>query len=227
MTKPKKGQIAIVDYGLGNIFSIKQACKHVGGNPFITSSSKELMEAEAVILPGVGAFGDAMNSIIRLDLVSPLREMAASGKIIFGICLGMQLLMTESLEFGKHKGLDIVQGRVNRFEKPIKIKNRTLKIPHVAWSRILKNADTVDLWKRSPLEGLSDGEYMYFIHSYYVKPKNKEVVLSLSKYGNIEFCSSLQYGNVFGCQFHPERSGLSGLLIYQNIVSWMKKKLWS
>jgi len=221
MVERKPLRVAIVDYGLGNLFSVKNACTHVGLEALITPSRKEIFQADAVVLPGVGAFGDAMAMLEKLDLVTVLQDIAASGKPFVGICLGMQLLMTESYEFGRHKGLGIIEGPVVRFEDP-KEDDRILKVPQIGWNRIRKArpydiAD--DLWKGTLLQGIADGEYMYFVHSYIVQPQNNSVSLSTSRYGHIEYCSSLHFRSVFACQFHPERSGLLGVKIYQNIAT--------
>jgi glutamine amidotransferase len=223
---------AIVDYGLGNLFSIKHACAHVGVEAVITASPKEMTQADLVVLPGVGAFGDAMAALNALDLVSPLREIAVSEKPLFGICLGMQLLMTESWEFGRFKGLGIIEGEVVKFADPKGPQGR-LKVPQIGWNRIYPGpVNTVsgdamnsgkNPWVGSALEGLKVGEFMYFVHSYYVKPEKLDVTLSLSSYGDVEFCSSLKHRNIFASQFHPERSGTQGLQVYRNLASSVQK----
>lgn len=223
---------AIVDYGLGNLFSIKHACAHVGVEAVITASPTDMTQADLVVLPGVGAFGDAMAALNALDLVSPLREIAVSGKPLFGICLGMQLLMTESWEFGRFKGLGIIEGEVVKFADPKGPQGR-LKVPQVGWNRIYPgpvntaSGDAMNSgknpWVGSALEGLKDGEFMYFVHSYYVKPEKLDVTLSLSSYGDVEFCSSLKHRNIFASQFHPERSGTQGLQVYRNLASSVQK----
>jgi glutamine amidotransferase len=223
---------AIVDYGLGNLFSVKHACEHVSMEAVITASPLEMVQADLVILPGVGAFGDAMAALKALDLIGPLKEVASSGKALFGICLGMQLLMTESWEFGRFKGLGIIEGEVVNFDNPRGSLGR-LKVPQVGWNRIYRTGvkkgsgnevgSRKDHWAGSALQDLQDGEFMYFVHSYYVKPEKEDVILSLSSYGNIEFCSSLQYRNIFASQFHPERSASQGLRIYQNLASSIQK----
>ena len=225
MNEERLETVAIVDYGLGNLFSVKQACEHMGMRGIITFSSKEIRSADAVILPGVGAFGDAVASLRRLKLIDVLSEVAESGKILVGICLGMQLLMTESLEFGRHQGLDLIQGQVVAFENPTDDSGRSLKVPQVGWNRISppgfegETAVSSGAWKGSPLEGLRRGEYLYFVHSFYIIPEDDAVRLSNSQYGNIQFCSSLLHNNIFACQFHPERSGPQGLQIYRNLRS--------
>lgn len=223
----KSPKIAIVDFGMGNLFSVKHMCSHVGMDAKITSSKQEILSADAVILPGVGAFGDAMDTLRKLDLVDTLKKVAMSNKPLIGICLGMQLLMSKSYEFGKHKGLDIIKGDVIHFDNPMN-KSKKLKVPHIGWNRIYlakKISTQDDKWSKTLLKGLSNNEFMYFVHSFYVRPVNSDIILSITKYGNIEFCSSFQYKNIFGCQFHPERSGLQGMIIYRNLISFIKKCL--
>jgi len=221
-------QVAIVDYGMGNLFSVKHACEQAGLGTSITASSKEILASSAVILPGVGAFGDAMETLQRLDLVSVLRDVAASGKPMLGICLGMQLLMTESHEFGRHRGLGIIEGEVVRLIESVD-GTRRLKVPHIGWNRIYPRNPTTVLgdglisWKGSMLEGLLDGDFMYFVHSFFPRPLDTSAVLSTTRHGPIEFCSSLRSGGVFACQFHPERSGPQGLRVYRNLATSIQK----
>ncbi|MGB0383241.1 MAG: imidazole glycerol phosphate synthase subunit HisH [Ardenticatenaceae bacterium] len=233
MADDKQVKAAIVDYGLGNLFSVKQACQHVGMQAHITSCKKDILSADVVILPGVGAYGDAMAALRKRDLICPLQDIAQSETLLVGICLGLQLLMTESGEFGTHLGLNIIDGVVMRFENPVDRFGitegepaRKLKVPQIGWNRIYQTAASRPLeneenpkWSASPLAGLPDGEFMYFVHSYYVCPEDKDLILSTSQYGQIQFCSSLQRDNIFACQFHPERSGQRGLHIYRNIAA--------
>jgi len=219
---------AIVNYDMGNLFSVKQACEYVGLQAVITSSKQEILAADVVILPGVGAFGDAMETLQRYDLVDALQQVAASGTPFIGICLGMQLLLDKSHEFGAHQGLGLIRGSVIRFENPMDASGKRLKVPQVGWNRIYsvpQNRRTVEnpLWNNSMLAGIPEGGFMYFVHSYYVVPEEPNVSLAFSRYGNIEFCSSLQYQNIFACQFHPERSGRKGLTLYRNLASMLKK----
>jgi glutamine amidotransferase len=218
----RKFRVAIVDYGMGNLFSVSQACQHVGLDETITSSRDEILSADAVILPGIGAFGDAMATLKRLDLVEVLRDVAASGKPLIGVCLGLQLLMAESFEFGRHQGLGIIEGEVVRFDNPME-GTRKLKVPQVGWNSIYQverqDNGKDDGWKDSPYAGIKDGEFMYFVHSYIVRPEDRNVILSVSRYGQVEFCSSIHSGNIFACQFHPERSGSEGLKIYRNLAA--------
>jgi glutamine amidotransferase len=189
----------------------------------ITSDASQLFAADAVVLPGVGAFGDAMANLRQRDLVSPLREIAMSEKPLFGICLGLQLLMTESEEFGCHQGLGIIPGRVVHLGAP-RGKRGTLKIPHVGWNRVelpmVAGAD----WDSSPLHGVPNGTYFYFVHSYCIEPDDRRVVLSETTYGDRRFCSSVQQGNVVAFQYHPERSAADGNKVYENIAAMIRSQ---
>lgn len=219
-------QVAIVDYGLGNLFSVKHACERAGLNAVITGRKQEILAASAIILPGVGAFGDAMQTLARLDLVDCLREVAASGKILIGICLGMQLLMAESHEFGRHEGLGLIAGDVVRLPNAGE-SGEYVKVPQVEWNKIFATgqAGTNATWKGTLLDGLADGEYMYFVHSFYCRPADSGVTLATTRYGQTEFCSVLRVGNVFACQFHPERSSFHGIRFYRNLGTLINKSM--
>ena len=225
--------VAIVDYRLGNLYSVLRACERVGLDARITSSRRDVLTADGVILPGVGAFGDAMSNLRRLDLVGPLREIHARETPLIGICLGLQLMMSGSSEFGDHEGLGIIDGPVVHFGRPAE-KDIVLKVPQVGWNRVFRRAcdeasvDQVpdaaeDPWQQTPLAGLADGRHMYFVHSYYVKPTDPDVVLSTTRYGDIEFCSAVRVGNTFAFQYHPERSGSDGLRVYRNIAGLIQR----
>jgi glutamine amidotransferase len=209
-------QVAIVDLGMGNLHSVSLACGHVGLSSVRTTSPGDVASADAVILPGVGAFGAAMDALRHHGLVTALTSFVDSGRPLFGICLGMQLLLEESEEFGLHQGLGLVHGSVRRL--PYDSANPQLKVPQVGWNAIFRRDETrrADRWTDTPLASLADGEAMYFVHSYFAVPREGEVVLSTTTYGGLTYCSSLLRGNVFGCQFHPERSGARGLDIYRN-----------
>lgn len=214
MSKEQAIHIAIVDYNAGNLFSVAQACNAVGLNPVITCEPKDMLKADALILPGVGAFGDAMKSLQGLDLVKPLREFAASGKPFMGICLGMHLLFSESDEFGYHKGLDIIKGRVVKF---VPQKDKQIKVPQIAWNQIYRAPSIRDLhWDSSPLRNIRNGEFMYFVHSFYAIAGSNNNLLTLTNYAGIDYASGVMHGNVWGFQFHPEKSGAEGLKVYKN-----------
>ena len=210
--------VAIIDYGMGNLFSVKQSCKYIGLNPIITADNNEIKSSDALILPGVGAFGDAMENLRQLDLINPIKEFISTGKPFMGICLGMQLLLTESEEFGTHKGLDIIKGKVVKF-------NNNVKVPHVGWNQIFlpKKAEK-NYWDNTPLKNLNNGEYMYFVHSYYSVLSDEQSILSVTYYADIEYCSSLLKGNIFAFQFHPEKSAHEGIKVYENWASIIRNK---
>ncbi len=221
---PKLNPVAIVDYGLGNVFSVLRACERVGLQAQLTQNRQDILAAPAVILPGVGAFGDAMNTLTRLDLVSVIQEVAISGTPLLGICLGLQLLMSESQEFGQHKGLGVIKGDVIRLETAT-TGALALKVPQVGWNHIAPSSAKDSMhWEDTLLKDVPSGEFMYFVHSFYVRPIDNAVILSQTQYGSNLFCSSVQQKNVFACQFHPERSGPAGLRIYQNLFSSLKAR---
>jgi glutamine amidotransferase len=206
-----KKKVIIIDYQLGNLFSVKQACDTVGMNAKISSEKEDILNADALILPGVGAFNEAMNNLKNLDIENPIKDMVKAGKPLFGICLGQQLLFTESEEFGAGKGLDLIPGIIKRF--PEQLEDKKIKVPHIAWNRIY--ADHYD-WSNTPLHELDNNDFMYFVHSYYVKPDDNTCRLTLTNYDDIEFCSSVIKDNVFATQFHPEKSAERGVSIYKN-----------
>jgi len=195
--------IAIVDYGLGNLKSVKSALDRLGVPGAVTSEPAEILAADGVILPGVGAFHRAMQNLAELGLVDTMRQVAASGKPFLGICLGLQLFFTESSEHGQHEGLDIIRGKVVRFGVG------DLKVPHMGWNEV-QHA------RPSPLfEGIEDRSFFYFAHSYYVVPDDPAVVIGATEYG-VLYASAVQQGNVFATQFHPEKSGPRGLRMLEN-----------
>lgn len=212
------GKVAIVDYGMGNLYSVLRACEHEGIPAEITNDPTAVRAAPAVILPGVGAFEDAMKELHARKLVEPLRAAPAEGKPFFGICLGLQLMMETSYEFGTWEGLGLVKGTVTRFENPTGEDGDALKVPQVGWNAVHRPGGDASRWKGTFLEDLPDGVRMYFVHSYHVRPSDPSVVASLTRYGQIEFCSSVKSGNLFGCQWHPERSGDEGLHMYRNFA---------
>lgn len=201
---------AVVDYGFGNLFSVRQACLRAGMAAKITAEASDVEGADVVVLPGVGAFGDAMDSLRSLGMVEPLRAVPERGGILLGVCLGLQLLMSESEEFGRHKGLGIVQGDVVRLNPG----QDGLKVPHIGWAPI----EPVAAWGGTALESVPVHTYMYFLHAYRARPASRDSVLSTTRYGEIDYCSSLHLRNVFATQFHPERSGPAGLRIYAAVA---------
>lgn len=212
-------RVAIVDYDMGNLLNVQRACTHVGLSAEITASRDDVERADAVLLPGVGAFRDAIAKLHELGLVEPLRARAGRGQLLVGICLGLQLLFEESEEFGRHEGLGLLPGRVVRF--PNELGGARLKVPHVGWSPVLAGSQP---WTATPLEGITDGEPMYFVHSYYAVPSTEDIVLSRSRYGSLEFCSAVRKGSVLAFQFHPERSGPAGIRMYEALSRLIANK---
>jgi len=196
--------VAIVDYGMGNLRSAQKGFEKVGINAVVTSDPDIVRSAGAVVLPGVGAFQDCMDNLNGAGLVSPVLESVERGKPFLGICLGMQLLMTISEEFGIHRGLDVVPGRVTRFDQ-----ESGLKVPHMGWNRVHFASDS------RLFEGIPDGSFFYFVHSYYAIPQDRSVVSGWTDYG-VRFCSVISRENLFATQFHPEKSHDHGLQVLRN-----------
>lgn len=205
-------RVQIIDYQLGNVFSIQQACQRVGIDAFVSDSSKTLHEVDGLILPGVGAFGNAMASLQRLNLIEPLCDTVAHGKPLMGICLGMQLLFDQSEEFGVHPGLGLLAGRIRRIPEQM-LAERKLRVPNVGWSGI-RICDSRD--SEAILSGIPDGSSMYFVHSYFAQPADTNDRLTTTEYGEIRYCSSVLRNTILGVQFHPEKSAELGLQFYRN-----------
>ena len=194
--------IAIIDYGVGNLFSLSSSFKAIGADVVVTSDAEVIKSADKLVLPGVGAFGDAAEKLNKSGLFSVVREAALSGKPLLGICLGMQLLFEVSYEYGEHSGLGLLRGRVVPMEGVIP---SNLKIPHIGWNPLI-------IKKESPLfKYISDGDCVYFVHSFYAE-MCEESLAATAEYGT-ELTAAVSYGNIHGCQFHPEKSGMVGLNI--------------
>ncbi len=213
--------VAIINLNLSNLHSVSSACKKVGLKSKITSDRQVISKAESIILPGVGSFSEAMKRIKELNLEKVIKKFVIKNKPFLGICLGMQLLFSESDEFGSSKGLSIFKGKVRKFK--LQNKNRIkYPVPHVGWNRIFINTKNKEL-KNSVLKNVKDQEFMYFVHSFFVTPHDKNIILTNTSYGNMNFCSSITFKNLFAVQFHPEKSGLKGLKIYKNFRDKIKK----
>jgi imidazole glycerol-phosphate synthase subunit HisH len=209
-------KVGIIDYQMGNLFSVQNACRTVGLEPVSSSDPALLREVDAAILPGVGAFGEAMANLGSLGLVPAIKEFIAAGKPLMGVCLGMQLLFDASEEFGTHEGLGLIRGRVARF--PNRAPDGSLvRVPQIAWNMIRQAPGMgAQTWEGSPLRGLAQGAHMYFVHSFYALPENRLDILTVTEYAGMEYCSGIRRGNVFATQFHPEKSAEEGLGIYRN-----------
>lgn len=214
-------KIAIIDYQMGNLFSVQHACKHVGMDPLITSDEKEILDSDGVILPGVGAFAKAMQHLNELNLVEPIKAYIKSGKSFLGICLGMQLLLTRSDEFEGSAGIGVIDGEVIKF--PSIAGKNTIKVPQIGWNKIHKNNSHLN-GSADVLKGIDDGEYMYFVHSFYSKPSNDKDILTTTNYENVNYCSAIMRDNIIATQFHPEKSAEKGILFYKNWANLVKER---
>lgn len=196
--------IAIIDYGMGNLCSVQKALERVGASTKITENPEDLSRAEKIVLPGVGAFGNAMKELEARGFVAAVKEEVGNGKPFLGICLGFQVLFDASEESPGVRGLGLFSGEVKRFVTD-------LKVPHMGWNQLR-------IKRRAPIyKGLEDGAFVYFVHSFYVAPENEEDIATSTDY-SLEFASSVWRGNVFATQFHPEKSQAVGLAILENFV---------
>ena len=194
--------IAVIDYGVGNLFSLCSSLKSIGADTVVTSNAAQIAAADKLILPGVGAFGDAAQKLRDCGLDRVICDQAAKGKYVMGICLGMQLLFEKSFEYGEHKGLGLLKGEVMPMEGSLE---KELKIPHIGWNALHFTRENA-LFKY-----ISDGDFVYFVHSYYAENCNDSLIAT-AEYGK-ELTAAVALGNIMGCQFHPEKSGKVGLNI--------------
>lgn len=212
LRKKRTPLLIIVDYGMGNLRSVAKAFEKVGSKVLVTNNPKIVSKANKLVVPGVGAFKDAMRELKSRRLIEPIKTFIKNGKPFLGLCLGLQLLFSESEEGGKNKGLDIIKGRVLKFT------SRGLKIPQMGWNQIkIKNQKSKSKNLCPLLKGIPDGAYMYFVHSYYAEPKDDSLVVARTDYG-VEFSSVIWSKNVYAVQFHPEKSQRLGLKILRNFV---------
>lgn len=200
--------LAIVDYGRGNLGSVEKAFRRLGLQAVVTQDPHVVLDAEAVVLPGDGAFHDAMQNLDTLGLVGPLRAVLEGGRPFLGICLGYQLLFSESEEFGQGKGLDLIPGIVRRFPKG-------LKVPHMGWNQVAHSGDL------AIFDGIPAGGYFYFVHSYYPEPLDGTLRVATCQYG-ITFPAAIGRGNLFATQFHPEKSQRWGLRLLENFAALVR-----
>lgn len=212
--------IAIMDYGVGNLFSLKSSLSQLGQDTVVTADPDTIRKADRLILPGVGAFGDAMDKLVATGLV-PVIRAEAEKKPLLGICLGMQMLFDESEEFGLHKGLGLIPGRVVRIPST-DVQGRPQKVPHISWDPLNPAGGRTD-FAGTVLAGVTPGEECYFIHSYEAKPADEADRLADTVYGSRAVCAAAAHGSVVGCQFHPEKSGKVGLKIIEEYMKRAEK----
>jgi glutamine amidotransferase len=196
--------LVIIDYGMGNLYSILKGLQYMKIPAKISDKKQDIKNACGLILPGVGAFKDAMKEIHKRKLFNLIKEEVKKGKAILGICLGFQLLFTKSYEFGINNGFDFIKGQVIKFKKE-------KKVPHMGWN-------TIEIYKKNSkiLKGIENNQYFYFVHSFYARTDEKEAILAKTRYEYTEFTSAVEKDKIFGVQFHPEKSGETALLIYKN-----------
>jgi len=200
--------IAIIDYGVGNIKNVYKAFKSLDLDVVVTADKELINKSTTIILPGVGAFKDAMDNLKKYDLVDCIKENVEGGKLIFGICLGMQLLFEKSYEDGEWEGLGLLEGDIVRF-------NGDLKVPHMGWNKLIKAKED------AIAKNITEGEYVYFVHSYYLEAQNEEDVVFWTDYG-VKVPAVVRKNNIVGMQFHPEKSGKTGMKLLQNIKEMIR-----
>lgn len=209
-------EATIIDYGVGKLYSVTRAVERVGGQWKFADTAAGIDAARCLILPGVGAFGAGMAGLRDRGLVDAIRRYATSGRPLLGICLGMQMLLERSHEFGAHEGLGLIPGEVVRVELPSKVVGA--KIPHVGWSA-LQPSGGVGAWRGTAMEDIRPGEHAYFVHSYMARPSVTGDELSHISYGGVEIAAVVGRGMIAGCQFHPEKSGPTGLKIIERFLA--------
>lgn len=204
--------IAIIDYGMGNLRSVQKGFEKIGADAIVTADPRAVLEADKIVLPGVGAFRDCMHNLEQAGFVEPILKVVADGRPFLGICVGMQLLFSDSVEFGLYRGLDLIPGHVLRFPEGMREGGEDLKVPHMGWNQLN--------FKRKPavFGGVDEGTNVYFVHSFYVKPDDDSVIAATTNYG-IEFCSAIWKDNIIATQFHPEKSQHAGLRILKNFAA--------
>ncbi len=219
--------IAVIDYDMGNLRSVEKAFEKIGAKAGITRDPGDIKDASHIVLPGVGAFKDCMSGLEKYGLIDPIIRSIEAGKPFLGICLGLQLLFDESSEFGRHKGLGLISGKVERFPPHMQApsdgpqeqggagtacpagEQGELKVPHMGWNDVRKKKESL------LLKDIPDGSFFYFVHSYYAVPDDEPVTLTATSYG-VEFASSIEKDNITACQFHPEKSQKKGLKVLKN-----------
>ena len=204
-------RVTVIDYGIGNLHSVLKALQHLGATVELTGSPQRVAAADHLVLPGVGAFSDGMKGLTTRGLVEPIARVCEAGRPFLGICLGMQMLLSESDEFGKHAGLGLIAGRV------VAIDAQGMKVPHVGWNHIAPPAGGE--WKHTALDGTAPGTMFYFVHSFVATPSDPKHRLAETPFGNQQLCAAVKRDNITGFQFHPEKSGPAGLALLSRFLS--------
>lgn len=210
-------RVVIVDYGIGNLFSVARAVEAVGGEPVISSNPNDIISADRLILPGVGAFERGLKGLDNLSLTQSVKSFAASGRPFLGICLGMQMMLETGTEFGLHEGLGLVPGSVEAIP-PQGADGKPHKIPHIGWNGIHAGAHS-ESWENGILKGIEPSTTFYLVHSYVAKPSNPTNILATCDYNGLSLTAVVQSEMMFGCQFHPEKSGSAGLRVLENFMA--------
>ncbi len=206
--------IGLIDYGMGNLHSVAKALEKVGAQVELVKQADDIANYDRIVLPGVGAFRDCMHTLKETGMADALKETVAKGTPFLGICLGMQVLMTRSYEFGVHAGLNLIEGEVKHF--PETHVERGFKIPHMGWNDVVLPARQV----HAVLQGIHQGDQAYYVHSYYCAPRNPDELLAACSYGDFPFAAVIGRDNILGMQFHPEKSQKVGMSLLQGFVQW-------
>ncbi len=208
--------VVIIDFGSGNVSSVERAIKQFTRNCELTSNPQKIIDADRLILPGDGAFGDSMKQLKQRNLIEPIKKYIDKGKPFLGICVGMQILATSSEEFGFHQGLDYIPGRVVKLPQPA-VNKHQYKIPQIGWNTLIKSKNKRS-WKGTIFEDIKEGNWVYFIHSYVVVPEDDSYNLAFTNYGGNLYSSAVVKKNISACQFHPEKSATVGLKILEKFI---------
>ena len=208
--------VSIIDYGVGNLLSVARAFNYFGADVKFVKTPDEILQADRLILPGVGAFADGMRGLSELKIIDPIKEYAQIGKPLLGICLGMQMMLTKSNEFGEHLGLGLIDGDVVSIPKE-DVNGKPHNIPHIGWNELQRPREGC-AWEKTILNGLDGGNSVYFVHSFMAVPTDPAKRLADTFYNGQRICAAFNDKNIYGCQFHPEKSGELGLKIIKNFL---------
>lgn len=214
----KSRNVVLLDYGIGNVLSVARAIEHVDGNVILSNQLSDIKKADRLILPGVGAFGDCKAALEKQGLVEPILDFVKTGRPFFGICVGMQLILSKSLEFGTHFGFDLISGQVERISSSAEDIKQEFKVPHIGWSQLIANGTCDDgRWYKAAFKDVHEPWY-YFVHSYSANPVDQKHIAAYVEYHGMRITAAIAKENIFGTQFHPEKSGADGLALLKNFL---------